>query len=137
MVIFFLFTPAQSLQSCLTLGDPMNCNPHAPMSMGFSRQEYWSGLPCPPPGFLPDLGLNPNLLNLLDLQAASLPLAPLGMLIFFLGTSILLSFTSKIFFLKSKMLHIMFCNAAFLFKNSKIKEIVLLFLPSRLGITFA
>ena len=94
-------------------------------------------MPCPPPGFLPDLGLNPNLLNLLDLQAASLPLAPLGMLIFFLGTSILLSFTSKIFFLKSKMLHIMFCNAAFLFKNSKIKEIVLLFLPSRLGITFA
>ena len=28
----------------------------APLSMGFSRQEYWSGLPCPPPGDLPDLG---------------------------------------------------------------------------------
>ena len=28
----------------------------APLSMGFSRQEYWSGLPCPPPGGLPDLG---------------------------------------------------------------------------------
>ena len=28
----------------------------APLSMGFSRQEYWSGLPCPPPGELPDLG---------------------------------------------------------------------------------
>ena len=26
----------------------------APLSMGFSRQEYWSGLPCPPPGSLPD-----------------------------------------------------------------------------------
>ena len=26
----------------------------APLSMGFSRQEYWSGLPCPPPGDLPD-----------------------------------------------------------------------------------
>ena len=25
--------------------------------MGFSRQEYWSGLPCPPPGDLPDLGI--------------------------------------------------------------------------------
>ena len=29
----------------------------APLSMGFSRQEYWSRLPCPPPGALPDPGL--------------------------------------------------------------------------------
>ena len=31
----------------------------APLSMGFSRQEYWSGLPCPPSGYLPNLGLEP------------------------------------------------------------------------------
>ena len=31
----------------------------APFSMGFSRQEYWSGLPCPPPGDLEDLGIEP------------------------------------------------------------------------------
>ena len=31
----------------------------APLSMGFSRQEYWSGLPCPPPGALPDPGITP------------------------------------------------------------------------------
>ena len=31
----------------------------APLSVGFSRQEYWSGLPCPPPEDLPDLGINP------------------------------------------------------------------------------
>ena len=31
----------------------------APLSMGFFRQEYWSGLPCPPPGGLPDLGTEP------------------------------------------------------------------------------
>ena len=31
----------------------------APLSMGFSRQEYWSGLPCPPPGDLHDSGLEP------------------------------------------------------------------------------
>ena len=31
----------------------------APLSMGFSRQEYWSGLPCPPPGELPDPGIGP------------------------------------------------------------------------------
>jgi len=29
------------------------------MPMGFSRQEYWSGLPCPPPGDLPDPGTEP------------------------------------------------------------------------------
>ena len=34
--------------------------PHqAPLSMGFSRQVYWSGLPCPPPGDLPDPGIEP------------------------------------------------------------------------------
>ena len=31
----------------------------APLSMGFSRQEYWSGLPCPPPGGLSDPGIEP------------------------------------------------------------------------------
>ena len=30
---------------------------HAPLSMGFSRQEYWSGLPCTSPGDLPDPGI--------------------------------------------------------------------------------
>ena len=32
----------------------------APLSMGFSRQEYWSGLPCPPPGDLPDPEIEPR-----------------------------------------------------------------------------
>ena len=32
----------------------------APLSMGFSRQEYWHGLPCPPPGGLPDPGMEPK-----------------------------------------------------------------------------
>ena len=31
----------------------------APLSMGFSRQEHWSGLPCPPPGDLPEPGIEP------------------------------------------------------------------------------
>ena len=35
------------------------------LSSGFSRQEYWSGLPCPPPGDLPDSGVEPSLLQLL------------------------------------------------------------------------
>ena len=45
------------LQLCLTLCDPMDCCCQAPLSMGFSRQEYWSGLPCPPPEDLPDPGI--------------------------------------------------------------------------------
>ena len=45
------------LQSCLTLGTVAL---QAPLSMGFSRQEYWSGLPCPPPGDLPHPGIEPE-----------------------------------------------------------------------------
>ena len=36
---------------------PVACQ--APLSMGFSRQAYWSGLPCPPPGDLPNPGTEP------------------------------------------------------------------------------
>ena len=45
--------------SCLTFCDPMNCSlPHSSIR-GISRQEYWSGLPCLPPGDLPDPGIEP------------------------------------------------------------------------------
>ena len=43
-----------------------------PLFMGFSRQEYWSGLPGPPP----DSGIYPHFLSLLHWQASSLPLEP-------------------------------------------------------------
>ena len=48
----------------------------APLSMEFSRQEYWSALPFPPPGDLPDGEI--QLLRLLHWQADSLPLCYLG-----------------------------------------------------------
>ena len=44
-------------QSCLTLCNPMDCNPPGSCLWGFSRQKYWSGLPRPPPGDLPNPGL--------------------------------------------------------------------------------
>ena len=47
----------------------------APLSMRFSKQEFWSGLPCPPPGDLPHPGLKARLLHLLYWQVGSLPLA--------------------------------------------------------------
>ena len=43
-------------QSCAT-ATPWTVAPQAPLSMGFPRQEYWSGLPFPPPGDLPNPGI--------------------------------------------------------------------------------
>ena len=50
-------------QSCLTLITPWTIAHQGPLSMGFPRQEYWSGLPFPPPGDLLTQGLNPGLLH--------------------------------------------------------------------------
>ena len=44
------------VQLCMTLWTIAH---QAPLSTGFSRQEYWSGLPCPPPGGLPNPGIEP------------------------------------------------------------------------------
>ena len=61
-------------KSCPTLCDPVDYIAHqAPLSMGFSRQEYWSGLSCPPPGDLPYLGIE---LMSPAWQADSSPLKP-------------------------------------------------------------
>ena len=48
------------IQSSLTLCDPWTVAPQAPMSMGFSRQEYWSEFPCPPPGDCSNPGIKPR-----------------------------------------------------------------------------
>ena len=47
-------------QSCPTLCNPWTVAHQAPLSMGFSRQEYWSGLPFPSPGDLPNPGIEPR-----------------------------------------------------------------------------
>ena len=52
---------AKSLQSCPTLCDSMDYSP-----LGISRQEYWCGLPRPPPGDLPNPGIEPVSLALAD-----------------------------------------------------------------------
>ena len=53
---------AKSLQLCPTLETPWTLACQAPLSLGFSRQEYRGGLPCPPPGDLPDPGIKPECL---------------------------------------------------------------------------
>ena len=50
----------------------------ASLSMGFPREEYWNGLPWPPPGDLPDPGIEPASLSFPALQADSLPLSHPG-----------------------------------------------------------
>ena len=70
-----------SPQSCPTVCDPVDCSPpgfsvHGRNS-GFSRQEYWSGLPFSSPGYPPGPGIKPRSLAL---QADSLPSEPPGKL---------------------------------------------------------
>ena len=48
---------AKSFQLCPTLCDPMDCGPPASSVHGIIQEEYWSGLPCPPPGDLPNPGI--------------------------------------------------------------------------------
>ena len=54
-------------QSCLTV-TPWTVAHQAPLSLEFPRQEYWSGLPFPPSGDLPNPGSNPHLVCLLHWQ---------------------------------------------------------------------
>ena len=62
-------------QSCPTLATAWTVTCQAPLSMGFLRQEYWSGLLGPPPGDLPNPGIQPGSPAL---QAGSLPSEPPG-----------------------------------------------------------
>ena len=65
---------AKALQLCPTFCDPTDRNPPGSSALGFSKQEYWSGLPCHflPQGIFLTQGLNLHLLRLLHWQAGSL-----------------------------------------------------------------
>ena len=52
------------LQSCPTLYDPVDCRWPGFSVHGFLQAEYWSGLPYPPPGDLPNPGIEPVSLNI-------------------------------------------------------------------------
>ena len=70
--VTYMKVKALVAQSYPTLCNPMDCSP---LSMGFSRQEYWSGLPLPSPENLPNPGIKPGSPAL---QADSLPSKPIG-----------------------------------------------------------
>ena len=65
----------KSLSSVRLLATPQTIAPQAPLSMGFSRPEYWSGMPFLSPGDLPNPGIEPGSPTL---QADSLQYEPLG-----------------------------------------------------------
>ena len=71
----WLLTDSFSRSAVSDSATPWAAARQAPLSMGFSRQEYWSGLPFPPPEDLPDPGIE---LGSAALQADSLPSEPLG-----------------------------------------------------------
>ena len=68
---------AKSLHSCPALFGPVDCSPPGSSVQG---QEYWSGLPCPPPGDLPDPGIKPVSLMSSALAGGFLVVAPPGKL---------------------------------------------------------
>ena len=70
--------PSKLLQSCPTLCDPVDCSLPGSLSMGFSRQVYWSGLPFPSPGDLPHPRIKPASPVSPALQVDSLPLSHQG-----------------------------------------------------------
>ena len=66
------------LLSCVRLfATPWTVALQTPLFMGFSKQEFWSGLPFPSPGDLANPGSHPRVLHLLPWQAGSLPLCHL------------------------------------------------------------
>ena len=70
-----IFSSVQSLSHVRLFATPRTIAYQAPLSMGFSRQEYWSGLPCPSPRDLPDPGIEPRSPTL---WADTLPSEPPG-----------------------------------------------------------
>ena len=72
---FWVFNTCVLAQSCLTLATTWTIAHQVPPSMGFPRQEYWSGLPFPILGVLPDPGIEPTSPAL---ASDSLPIAPPG-----------------------------------------------------------
>ena len=78
-MVFHLITKVKvkvkSLSRVPLFGTPWTVAYQAPPSMEFSRQEYWSGLPFPSPGDLPDPGIKPGSPAL---QADALPSEPSG-----------------------------------------------------------
>ena len=63
LIMFLLLHVLSHFSHVRLFATPWTVALQAPLSMGFSRQEYWSGLPLPPPGDLPNPGIQPTSLK--------------------------------------------------------------------------
>ena len=70
-----VFMSAKSFQSCPALCNPMDYSPPGSFVYGILQARNWSGLPCSPPGDLPNLGIKPMSSAAPALQVDSLPLS--------------------------------------------------------------
>ena len=107
-IFLILLCCAQSLQSYLTLCDLWTVACQAPLSMVISRQEYQSGLLCPPPGDLPNPGIKPISPASTALQAGPLPTEPPGKAHFWYYLKAFFPLVQT-FFLISSMICPIFC----------------------------
>ena len=82
MLTYTLCVYTQLLSRVQLFAIPWSVAHQAPLSMEFSRQEYWNGLPFPPPEDLPDPEIKLKVLASPALQAVSLPIAPPGKFIY-------------------------------------------------------
>ena len=108
--VFYYFVRAESLQSCLILCDPKDCSPTGSSLHRFSRQEYWSGLPCPPPGELPNPGIKPESP---ELQEDSLPTEPTGKPHFIISLWLILS--ANVIIMTAIIIESIYCTACTFF----------------------
>ena len=69
---------ASATQSCLTLCEPTDCSPQGSSALGVFKQGYWSELPLPAPGHLPNPGIKPKPPESPALPADSSPLSHQG-----------------------------------------------------------
>ena len=72
MYVLSCFSRVQCFETLWTVAH------QAPLSMGFSRQEYWSGLPCPPPGDLLNRGIEPKASCIFCIAGGFFTAEPLG-----------------------------------------------------------
>ena len=91
--LFFSVSVCQSLSCVRLFATPWTLDFQAPLPMGFSRQEYWSGLPFPSPGDLPNPGIEPRSYALQTDSLLCVPSIPLLLLVTFVFQQLRIYFT--------------------------------------------
>ena len=106
MILYLPAAAAKSLQSCLTLCDPMDCSVPGFSIMGFSRQEHWSGLSFPSPMHESESEVAQSCLTLSDPMDCSLPSSSIHGITLFNKDSILIQKRNQTLYRQTKTIRI-------------------------------